>query len=306
MKTKHLTYKTGLRALAFLAFFHSCDTDNVNELQTAASDEYGAYARIIDISTDTNANINNVSASTFDVEIEFVDQESGSLVTDYRIYATFRDNTIVDDDDPDYSINDQVLVYEYSSDSFEEGTTYPTLSFTIAAADAIDALDLDLGLAEGGDQLTYYAEIELSDGRIFGYDNTGTSILSETYYSDAFSYTSQFVCIPDAPPAGDYLVKMQDSYGDGWQGDGIMITIDGTTVLYADIPDYWSTGEGPYSSYETTITIPEGSTSMEWYFTGDTYTSEVSFQIYGPTSGEVIADVEAPSEGLITLNLCKE
>ncbi len=278
--------------------FYACDTDNINELQIAANDEFGAYARVIDISSDTNANINSVGSSSFDVEIEFVDEESGNLVTEYKIYASYRDTTIEDEDAPDYSINDEVLLYTFSASEFGTGEIYPTLAFTIKAADAISALNLNLDIAEGGDQLIYRGEVVLSDGRTFSSTNSGDSINAELFYNDAFSFTSQFVCIPDVPPSGGYLVKMQDSYGDGWQGDGIKITIDGTTELYATMADG--------SASETTITIPEGSTSMSWEFTGDLYPSEVSFQIYGPTSGNVIADVSAPAPGEITLNLCKE
>lgn len=296
--------KIALGAFIALGVLNSCDTDNVNPLQTAGTDEFGAYARVTSISDDTNANITNVSASSFDVAIEFVDSENGTLVTDYNIYATFRDQTIADEDAPDYSITDEVLIYSYDSSEFTSGEDYPQFSFTISAEDAISALGLDLDVAEGGDALNYRGEIILSDGRTFSSTNSGVSINSELFYNDAFSFTSQFVCLFDTPPPGDYIVDMVDTYGDGWQGDGIKITIDGEAV-YADIPDYWSTGLGPYAELSTTITIPEGTTTATWEFTGDTYASEVEFKIYGP-SGNLIAEESGPSVGAITLNLCKE
>ena len=89
---------------------------------------------------------------------------------------------------------------------------------------------------------------------------------------------------------------MVDTYGDGWNGYSIKVTIDGEET-------YFKIEDGADAS--STIPIPTGSESGTWEFVIGDYPEEVKFKIYGP-SGSIIADVSAPSEGEITLNLCSE
>ncbi|MBA6314277.1 hypothetical protein [Cellulophaga baltica] len=314
---KNKINKIALSAFVAIGLLNSCDTENINPLQVAASEEFGAYARVLTISEDTNANITNVANSSFDVSIEFVDSEGGTLVTDYKLYATFRDQTIADEDDPDSSISTEALVYSFDSSSFTYGDSYPTFDFTVNAEDAIAALGLDLAVAEGGDALNYRGEITLSDGRIFTTTNSGDSINSELFYNDAFSFSSQFVCILDEIPAGDWVIDMHDSYGDGWQtddangGSGITVTLsDGSVIEFGLCSPYLASdfdctvNDG--SNGSTTITIPEGITSAVWNFPGDNW-SEISFEIYAPSGNLVSASATgASSAGAITINYCQE
>lgn len=292
---KHIPKITTLAALSLL-LFSSCE-ETVNELQEGANAEIGAFARVVESTEDKTTNLNNINGSEWNATIEFVDEKDGALVESYTLYATFRDNTIESETAPDFSILDEVLIDSWDKADFVEGEKYPRLSFNIKSSDLISKLGLDASKADGGDNFVLRGEIELSDGRSFSSTNSGQSINSELFYSDAFTFTSQFVCIPATPPTGDYKVTMVDTYGDGWQGDGIKVTIDGTEYFAA----LASGGSG-----ETIITVPDGAQTMKWEFTGDQYPSEVQFKIYGPTSGDVIADVKAPSPGAITLNLCKE
>ena len=297
MKTKNI-FKSCLAALALVAF-NSCDTENINELQKAATEEAGAYARVISISEDTNANISDVASSTFDVEMEFVDEQSGGLVVAYRLFATFRDNTIADEFAPDHSINTEALVYSYDSSSFGQGEVYPTLAITVRAQDAIAALGLDLDNSDGGDALHYRGEIELSDGRIFSSTNSGKSITSELFYNDAFGFTSQFVCIPPNPLpasyAGDWIINGQDDWGDGWNGAAIRVTIDGVATDY---------GMDDGASISHTVTVPPGTNSFSWEYISGDWDSEVTFQIFAPNGSKVIDQPLGPVAGPITLNFC--
>lgn len=281
---------------AIVVSLFSCSEEE-NELQNAANGEKGAFARIVTSSENKNTNLNDIAGSTWSANIEFVDAENGALVDSYSLYATFRDNTIDSETAPNYSISDEVLIDTWNKSVFDTSGTYPSLNFTVSSSDLISKLGLDVSNADGGDTFVLRGEITLSDGRMFTTTNSGVSITSESFYNDAFSFTSQFVCVPSTPPTGDYRVVMNDSYGDGWQGDGIKVTIDG-------VEQQATLADG--SNGETIIVVPAGAQTMEWVFTGDSYPSEVSFKIYGPNSGEVIANVSNPSAGSITLNLCKE
>lgn len=274
----------------------SCE-EEVNILQTAAEGEKGAFARIISSSEDKTTNIFDVASAEWDAKIEFVDEKDGDLVESYALYAIFKDNSIEEETDPNYSILTEVLIEKWEKSSFDTSGKYPSLSFTVKSSDVASKLGLDTSIADGGDTFVLRGEIVLSDGRKFTTTNSGTSITSELFYSDAFEFTSQFVCKPATPPTGTYKVTMVDTYGDGWQGDGIKVTVDG-------VDQFAKLGGG--ASGETTIVVPDGAQTMSWVFTGDQYPGEVQFKIYGPTSGKVIADVKTPSAGPITLNLCKE
>jgi len=275
--------------------FISCG-DEVNELQTGAEFEAGAYARILTSSADKTTNLLNPSSSSFDASIEFVDAESGNLVDSYSIYVTFKDNTIASDTAPDFSISDEVLIQTWEKSNFVSGDTYPTLAFSVNASDAISKLGLDLINAEGGDTFVYRGEITLSDGRIFSSTNSGVSINSELFYNDAFSFNSAFVCVPDQPISGDWKIDMVDSYGDGWDGAYIAVTVDGAETKY--------TVTGSTNSH--TITIPANTATLQWEYVSGDYESEHSFKVYAPSGNLVLSDGPGPAAGFLALNLCNE
>ena len=120
---------------------------------------------------------------------------------------------------------------------------------------------------------------------------------------------------PSAPTAGDWIVNMQDSYGDGWQtttangGPGITVTLNTGEVFEVGLctpyeaNTYACTAE--LSSGSATITIPSGVESAEWFFPGDNW-GEISFQIVAP-SGNVAADYPAGSAaGPIIIDFCAQ
>ena len=294
MKTKNITKGILMMFIASLTLT-SCE-DEVNELQTGASVEAGAYARILTSSADKTTNLLNPSASSFDATIEFVDSESGNLVDSYAIFVAFKDNTIASDTAPDNSIVNEVLVQTWEKSNFIPGTKYPTLDFTLSSQDAIDKLGLDLAIAEGGDTFVYRGEITLSDGRTFSSTNSGVSVNAELFFNDAFSFSSAFVCVPDQPIAGDWIITMEDSYGDGWDGAYIVVTVDDVATEY--------TIDGATGSH--TITIPNGTTTLEWEYVPGNWENEHSFKVYAPSGNLVLSDGPGPAAGLLALNLCNE
>ena len=115
---------------------------------------------------------------------------------------------------------------------------------------------------------------------------------------------------PCVPVPGDYIVKMSDSFGDGWQttdgdaGDGILVSLEDASGTITEIevgmcsywadsayectawPDGQGSGEcgvtycfkGPI---DATVTLPVGTQKMNWYFPGDEF-GEISFEVYAP------------------------
>jgi cysteine-rich repeat protein len=81
----------------------------------------------------------------------------------------------------------------------------------------------------------------------------------------------------DCPP-GEYLIQMWDGYGDGWQGQGIEMIINGESSFYT-IP------EGNYNSATVNIEV-EVISQFQWFWTGDDWPNEVVFSITTPTGEE--------------------
>ena len=102
---------------------------------------------------------------------------------------------------------------------------------------------------------------------------------------------------------------MQDSYGDGWQGDGIKVTFDGGQrsgeVVYIDMLSSYSVVPACCGCTDSTdtLTVPEGTEGFAWEYTGDSYPGEVSFQIYAP-DGSLLLSASNPSPGSLTILNC--
>lgn len=277
---KTIKYFYTIAAVIGIISFNSC-SDETNELQTAAgpNGEIGAFARIIESSSDKSINLLDPTGSSWNATIEFVDAEDGALVESYTLYATFRDNTIDSDTAPNYSILNEVQVGSWSKDSFTAGDKYPMLSFEVKATDLISALGLDIANAYGGDTFVLRGEIRLSDGRTFSSTNSGNSINSELFYNDAFSFTSPFVCF-NTPEPGDWTLEMTDLYGDGWNGGRITIAIDGEGQDYACDGDFTS----------VTINIPVGTEKLLFVYTAGSWEGENLYKFIDPNGNVVLED----------------
>ncbi|MEX6627447.1 hypothetical protein [Tenacibaculum salmonis] len=295
MMVKQIIKTISLGSLIALSII-GCD-DNTNELQTVASTgEKGAYARVLSISDDINANLLDTENSKWEAQVEFVDAQQGKLVESYSIYATFKDNTIATEDAPDNSIKNEVLISTWEKSSFTATETYPKLDIVVNAKDIISKLGLDLDLTEGGDSFVLRGEISLSDGRTFSSTNSGVSVNSELFFNDAFSFTSTLVCVPASPLTGDWKIEMFDNYGDGWNGGFITVTLDGVSTEYK--------AEGSETS--VTFNVPAGTSSLTWQYTTGSWESENTFKIYAPSGNIVSSEGPSPNPGAIPLNLCAE
>lgn len=130
-------------------------------------------------------------------------------------------------------------------------------------------------------------------------DLTGGDVVSfKTFFTDSLGETMTSVSVFGAaivcpPIAGTYIIEMQDSYGDGWQGGGINAVLDGVTTFF-NIPN------GGGSTGSATFFVPEGATALVWQYVNDSWNSEVSFQIYDP-NGQLINSSANPTAGVLTV-----
>ena len=107
---------------------------------------------------------------------------------------------------------------------------------------------------------------------------------------------------------GDYVLIMTDTYGDGWNGNYITVTIDGVSLNYG-MPSPYTGSEADNSILErftgddslgfSQFTIPTGTTSVTFSFTEDEWSTEIGFQF---VRGTIYTDVQHvatnPSTGI--------
>lgn len=272
--------------------------------------ERGAILRTISVSGNT-FNVLDTS-SEWSVDLEEQDYEDGALFQEIELYGSLVDNT------PEGGTTEveEALIKTIPASAFSPGDSgLPAGTVSTSFQEVLDALGLTAGEYDGGDQIVLRLELVLTDGRRFTDSNTGATVSGGSFFSSPFRYTNLLVCILPTVPAGDWVIDMHDSYGDGWQtsggngGPGITVTLSTGEVMEVGLctpyeaNDYDCITED--SDGSDVITIPPGIESAVWYFPGD-YWGEISFEIYAP-SGNLVAAYEAGAPaGPIALNLCNE
>jgi hypothetical protein len=248
----------------------------------------GAAIRTLEI---VSANYNVFDpGSTFEIVVEEQDDEFGGLLQSINVYASYVDASDASNSVAELQVQ-SIPVSEMTTSA--NGLPSTTVRYTLAEIAAVTGANYT-----GGSRFSYRLEAVLTDGRTFSEaDVTGS--LQGSFFSSPYVYNSSILCIPDNAIAGDYKIDMQDSYGDGWNGGAIEVNIDGvkSTVTI-------SGAQGAANS--ETITVPAGTSTLEFVYISGDWDSEVSFQIYGPNSGRVIANATSGVAGPISLNLCFE
>jgi len=102
--------------------------------------------------------------------------------------------------------------------------------------------------------------------------------------------------------AGNYSIRMADSYGDGWQGSKLIVTMDGETQEFF-LEDYWSTGIA-YPGGENTVTliVPEGVDTLTFKFVAGDYPEENYYEIYHPNGSLIAKDGDFPGYDVVVVS----
>lgn len=286
----------GIICAGLLAFATGCeDGDKVFD-QVQANVERGAILRTVQVTDDEipiNADGSIAADAQFGVILEEQDQEGGELLAEVEVYVGFRDNT------PGGADNDkaEVLAQTIAASEFTPGPFgLPRTEFSITGNEMTSALGLSGDQVEGGDQFTVRFELVLTDGRRYSFaDNSGT--LTGSFFSSPFLYTANVVCAPSQPTAGDWEFAMQDSYGDGWNGASLTVTIDGevTTV-----------GLPSGSDATEIVTVPAGAQVISIVYNSGDWDSEVTFQVTSANGNTVLDLGPNPPANIELLNYCPD
>ena len=296
--------------------------DSENVVDALLEPINGAVVRGVEVYTTEGQSLINSSndESAFVATIEEQDVEDGALMAEIRMYVDFVDYT---PDNGDASSIALAATY-LPSDMYEGPHGLPRKDIVFTWGDMKAALGFTGGEATAGDLLRIQFELELTNGEVYGPNDAAGSILGG-FFSSPYTYNALLSCDP-AP--GNYLIKMYDCWGDGWQttnaGDGtpqsqgLEVYVDGDVRNYAmcsqwqpweGTPDCTATADGYYA--EQLVDIPAGSSVVTWTWINDYY-AEIGIEVFGvgefDADGEWTGDILYSSVGIGTevLNDCTD
>ena len=224
------------------------------------------------------------STSIFTVEIEEHDEQNGALMQDVQVYVALNSGT-------------EVLLRTLTSADFAVGPTgLPRHQLTVTLGESIAALGLSSSQYTGGDVINIRLQLNLTDGRSYTAKDAASS-LTGSYFKSPYIYNMTIKCIPTGAVAGDYTIDMIDSWGDGWNGASITVTIDGVAQ---------TVGLPSGASGSQTVTVPAGATSMSFAYVSGDWDSEVTYTITFNNGGadQVAISETNPGAGVKVLSVC--
>ncbi len=279
-------------SLFAIATLMSCDSDPDNTIYDVFDGlTNGAVLRTLErVSSDFNK---FDKSSEWEIIVEAQDKESGNLLSEMNVYLSFTDNL---DDGNDFS-KPEVLLTSFPASVFTTSTNgLPSTNVRSTLGEALTILGLNDGEYTGGDTFNYRLEYVQTDGRSFSAAD-GSGSLQGSYFKSPYLYLAGILCTPTTAFPGDYVIDMQDLYGDGWNGASISVVIDGVSTDYT-IEDG--------SSASHTVNVPEGTQTAVFIFNSGAWDEEVVFQIYMPSGTLGIDTGPNPIVGEIILNYCFE
>jgi len=268
-----------------------------------SSDEYGGYEMLTDymlkeyqvgaalrtITESGSYRFFDPGNSLWSATLETHDHESGGLTESVDWYVS-------------NGGNNEVLARTVSRSEMYDGPVgLPRMDISMSLVEAGGLV----GGYQGGNTIIHRMVLKLTDGRTFSTESVSGS-LTQSYFKSPFQYRKTITCFMDAgivaAVPGLYTVNMTDSWGDGWNGAAVVMTLDGV--------DY-STSFASGSADTIVFEVPAGSATMGFKFVAGAWDSEVDFNIVyskldGSNSQTALPNVGAsPPTGYYALSVCQ-
>ena len=268
-----------------------------------SSDEYGGYEMLTDymlkeyqvgaalrtITESGSYRFFDPGNSLWSATLEPHDHESGGLTESVEWYVS-------------NGGNNEVLARTVSRSEMYDGPVgLPRMDISMSLVEAGGLV----GGYQGGNTIIHRMVLKLTDGRTFSTESVSGS-LTQSYFKSPFQYRKTITCFMDAgivtAVPGLYTVNMTDSWGDGWNGAAVVMTLDGV--------DY-STSFASGSADTIVFEVPAGSATMGFKFVAGAWDSEVDFNIVyskldGSNSQTALPNVGAsPPTGYYALSVCQ-
>ena len=283
-----------LISLAMMAF--SCSKE-------FSSDEYGGYEMLTDymlkeyqvgaalrtITESGSYRFFDAANSLWSATLETHDHESGGLTESVDWYVS-------------NGGNNEVLARTVSRSEMYDGPVgLPRMDISMSLVEAGGLV----GGYQGGNTIIHRMVLKLTDGRTFSTESVSGS-LTQSYFKSPFQYRKTITCFMDAgivaAVPGKYTVNMTDSWGDGWNGAAVVMTLDGV-----DYSTSFNSGAADTIVFE----VPAGSSTMGFKFVSGAWDSEVDFNIIyskldGSNSQVALPNVGAsPAAVYYALSVCQ-
>lgn len=214
----------------------------------------------------------------YSVQIRINDGSDGDLLNTLKVYREFVDRTI-EEGDPDLSEPEaEIASYDIASLALDEdGVRTEDFTLTLDELYGDNITFDDLGI---NDEFNLRFEIETADGRIITTTSPGTE-----YYTQIIVLECTLLNA-DAPYPGEYTINFFDSFGDGWDGAKITVSIDGGTASEHTLLNG--------SAGSSKFTVPEGAVSLEVVYVPGAFEEEHSYNIADPNGNQAAADAGGP------------
>lgn len=163
-------------------------------------------------------------------------------------------------------------------------TSFPK-SISIPITDIATALGISINDIKPADILEFSSVSTGTDGKELRYTDLNGDLLGQAEQRQAYDFSIAISCASVDNPAGQWIVEMEDVYGDGWDGAYLTAEVNGENTDYTISPSQ-------ATNATHTITVPTGGT-LTWSYTKGNYEEEHIFTItspngtvYGPFKGE--------------------
>jgi len=268
----------------------ACSSDDKSIDGVFDSVERGAILRTVSLNSGSYNAFDDTSE--FSVTLEEQDVQNGGLLESVDVYVTFVDNS---DDGTDTGVAEQLLETLPASAFSTSQFGLPEITYAKVLSSISSSLGLTSSDYTGGDAFVYRFALNLTDGRTFTNTDVNGNVSGGSFFSSPFIYNIVVKCVPTAPVPGVYTINMNDSYGDGWNGAKITVTIDGVATEY-------TLASG--SSGSEMFTVPDGTTEFFITYSPGDWEGEVTYTIIAPNGAPAISDGPGPFVGELVLNIC--
>ena len=220
-----------------VVFTYSCKDDDLAPIATFDDATKGAYVRLID-EGDKLFNLLDVNGVNYCYNVEFVDNEQGTQVSEYQLQVTYDDN---DASNGDNSAGPNVFRTFSSSDFSARASGFQGPSeICISAADILGAFGLSADDVSPGDNFNFAGTVTLNDGSSYGQSNSSSTVTGAAFRGH-FNFTMPAAC--PSSLEGSFARTSVDS----WCGSGPVE--DGTIDIVAQGAGVYNFSDWSFGAY---------------------------------------------------------
>ncbi|AWX43819.1 hypothetical protein HME9304_00810 [Flagellimonas maritima] len=233
------TYNNKIAILGLaLATLIACDDEEKVVDEILAQVGTGAVLRTIDEDNNLVYNFDTnefEDGSSYTIDLEEQDEESGDLLESVEVYVNFDDNS---DDGTDISTT-EVLLQTLTASEFtdgERGLPVATVSYT--ADELIAATGIDETMIVGKDRFEFRLVLSLTNGEVYTNSDVGGPVSGGAYFSAPFEYFPVIACsiTDDLSGTHSYVTTINTTApGQEPPGDNVPIGCSQGTIVAGNV-----------------------------------------------------------------------